>query len=268
MNKTNTLSDAAKRIDRAGLQVDAALDDLICNEILPGTGIEPATFYDGLSNIVIALAAKNQKLLERRDELQASLDRWYAGGPGGVDPSASEAFLREIGYLVPEGPDFEIETSDVDPEIATIAGPQLVVPVNNARYCINAANARWGSLYDALYGTDVIADEGEWAKGGGYNAARGDEVIRRSMEFLDTHVPWASASMATVRSLSVSDGDLVAVDAEGNSDRLSDPAQFVGYVGDPSAPSQILLKHHGCTSNWSSTRMTPSAGSTPRASKT
>ena len=184
-----------ERVEAGGLKVAKPLYDLVKDEIAPGTGIDPAALWADFAGILAELAPRNRALLARRDALQAQLDDWYRGRRGQpIDQGAYRAFLSDIGYLVPEGPDFTVTTANLDPEITRVAGPQLVVPVSNARYALNAANARWGSLYDALYGTDVIADEGALARAKGYNAARGAEVIRRAAAFLDEAAPLATGS--------------------------------------------------------------------------
>ena len=165
------------RIDKHGLQFDKTLHDFLTEKVLPETGVDPEAFFAGFSEIVHELAPKNRALLKTRDAMQERLDAWYKENGAPADMAAYEAFLREIGYILPEGEDFSVETDNVDPEIATIAGPQLVVPVMNARYALNAANARWGSLYDALYGTDAIAEDDGAEKGKGYNPKRGEKVI-------------------------------------------------------------------------------------------
>lgn len=165
------------RIDRGGLQVAAELAEFVRREALPGTGVEEGAFWRDFAAIVDDLTPKNQALLEKRDALQRELDDWYRDHGAPVDLEAYTAFLREIGYLLPEGPAFQVSTADVDPEIAAVAGPQLVVPVTNARYALNAANARWGSLYDALYGTDAIPEEGGAERSNGYNPVRGARVV-------------------------------------------------------------------------------------------
>ena len=166
------------RIKKGGLEIYSELHDLVVNEIIPGTGVDADQFWSSLESIIADLAPRNKELLAKRDAIQARMDEYYQANPGPIkDMAAYKAFLTEIGYLVPEGEAFSVSTDKVDPEIATIAGPQLVVPVKNARFALNAANARWGSLYDALYGTDMISDEGGAEKGGAYNPKRGAKVI-------------------------------------------------------------------------------------------
>jgi malate synthase len=230
-----------ERIEKFGLAVDRALHDMLENEALPGSGVEPDTFWKGLSDLVHELGPKNRALLARRDELQAKIDQWHLDRKGkAIDPAEYQAFLREIGYLLPEGPDFSIETANVDPEIASIPGPQLVVPVMNARYALNAANARWGSLYDALYGTDAMGDA---PTAGGYDPARGERVIAWARRFLDETVPLAVGSHADVTGYAVAKGALVARTANGETG-LKDPAAFVGHRGDAGDPSAILLRNN------------------------
>ncbi|MEL6167922.1 MAG: malate synthase G [Pseudomonadota bacterium] len=203
---------------RGRLKVDPVLARFVEDEALPGTGIAPAAFWSGLDALVHDLGPENRALLETRSDIQAAIDGWHKDRAGTAhDPVAYRVFLEEIGYLVPEGPDFQIDTSGVDAEIARIAGPQLVVPITNARYALNAANARWGSLYDALYGTDAL---GDLPSGGGYDAERGARVIGWAKAHLDKAVPLASGSWADVAELSVIDGALVPA--------LADPAQFIG----------------------------------------
>ncbi|MBT9372762.1 malate synthase G [Rhizobium sp. CSW-27] len=228
------------RIERQGLAVDEALHAFLVNEALPGSGIEADAFFAALSALVHDLAPKNRDLLARRDALQEQLDEWYRknGAPG--DGVAYEAFLRQIGYLLPEGPDFQVSTGNVDPEIAEIAGPQLVVPVMNARYALNAANARWGSLYDALYGTDAIAETDGAEKGAGYNPVRGARVIAWVRGFLDQSVPLSGAAWSEVTGLGV-DGTALVVKAGDRTAALADPAQFAGYRGPADQPTHVLL---------------------------
>lgn len=226
------------RISVHGLQVARELHDFINQEALPGSGVEPDKFWAGFAALATRLMPQNKALLSERDRLQAAIDGWHKANPAKpIDAAAYTAFLKEIGYLKPEGADFQIGTQNVDPEIATVAGPQLVVPLTNARFALNALNARWGSLYDALYGTDAISQEGDLASGKGYNQKRGDAVIAFAREALDKAAPLASGSWKDVTGLSVGNGAL--------NPALKDPAQFKGYVGDAKAPSQILLAHNG-----------------------
>jgi len=228
------------RQERAGLHIARALHDFIETEALAGSGIASDAFWAGFSAIAHDLAPRNRELLARRDELQLKLDQWYRDNGPAADLEAYKAFLAEIGYLVPEGPAFAVTTAHVDPEIAEVAGPQLVVPVMNARYALNAANARWGSLYDALYGTDAIAETDGAEKGTGYNPVRGAKVIAWARAFLDQSVPLKDGAWAGAGPLAVTDG-VLSVGATG----LANPAQFVGYRGDAAAPSAVLLKTNG-----------------------
>ena len=237
-----------------GLQVAHALAEFIEERALPGTGVDPAAFWAGFDRMVRELSGKNAALLEKRADMQARIDAWHRANPGRPDPSAYQAFLREIGYLVPEGPDFEVETANVDPEIATIAGPQLVVPITNARYALNAANARWGSLYDALYGTDAL---GTPAPVGGYDRRRGGRVVTWTKTHLRGIFPLAEpdTSWAHVEAVRIVDGELEVsllprltsrdgAGARASVSRLRDPSQFAGYKGDPANPSSVLLKRN------------------------
>ncbi|MBO9134853.1 malate synthase G [Rhizobium sp. B230/85] len=234
-----------KRIDKNGLQIDAALHDFLVDEALPGSSVAADAFFAGFSAIVHDLAPKNRALLARRDELQLQIDDWYRKNGAPTDMEAYQAFLREIGYLLPEGPDFTVSTAHVDAEIATIAGPQLVVPVMNARYALNAANARWGSLYDALYGTDAIPESDGADKGKGYNPTRGAKVIAWVRDFLDAAVPLSGASWKDVTGFAVVDGKLDVTAAIGKPVELTSAAQFAGYLGDSAAPTHLLLKNNG-----------------------
>jgi malate synthase len=230
------------RIEAFGLKVARPLHEMIEREALPGTGIAPDAFWKGLSSLVHELGPRNRELLATRDAIQAKLDTWHQARRGQPhDATAYTAFLREIGYLVPEGPDFSIDTSGVDPEISSIPGPQLVVPVMNARYALNAANARWGSLYDALYGTDAMGDA---PAPGGYDAARGARVIAWAKAFLDEAAPLANGSHASVSAYRVAGGALQAITPAGTTG-LADPALFAGYRGPADAPSAVLLRHNG-----------------------
>ena len=237
----------SERIDAGGLSVARPLYELIRDEIAPGTGIEPEAFWTALAGIVDDLGPRNRALLRRRDELQAQIDQWHLARRGQpVDLPAYRAFLAGIGYLEPEGPDFSVTTGNVDPEIARIAGPQLVVPVNNARYALNAANARWGSLYDALYGTDAIPEDGGAERGGAFNPVRGERVVAAANAFLDAQVPLAQGTgYADVDRFRIENGVLVATRADDTELGLADPDQFAGFQGDPAAPALILLRHHG-----------------------
>ena len=231
-------------VDAAGLRVAAELHQFIETEALPGTGIESGAFWQGFADLIARHAPRNAELLAERDRLQAAIDDWHRTRRGQkVDPAAYEAFLREIGYLRPEPGDVKVTSERVDREIAAIAGPQLVVPVMNARYALNAANARWGSLYDALYGTDAIPESGGLERGKAYNPRRGAAVVARGRAFLDDHFPLATGSHADVRAWRVHNGHLAAV-LESGETGLKHAAQFAGYRGEPAAPTAVLLRHH------------------------
>ena len=232
------------RVEINGLKIARELHDFAINEALPGTGVDAQTFWDALSDIVHALSPRNRALLSHRDELQARIDAWHRENGAPADLETYEAFLREIGYLLPEGLDFKVSTSDVDSEIAEVAGPQLVVPITNARYALNAANARWGSLYDALYGTDAIAEADGADRGAGYNPKRGERVIGWARRFLDESAPLDGASWADATGLVVQNGRL-AVRTEHALAALKDPAQFVGYRGDATDPQEVALARNG-----------------------
>jgi malate synthase len=228
-----------------GIEVAPILRDFLEQEALPGTGVAAGAFWSGLGALLRELAPLNAALLARRDALQARLDAWHRRHPGAAGFGAPyEALLREIGYLVPEGPAFEIGTTNVDAEIATLAGPQLVVPVSNARYALNAANARWGSLYDALYGTDAIAESDGAARGASFNPVRGQRVVAYGREVLDQYFPLASGTHRDASSYRVADGRLLVRVAAADV-ALQTPAVFAGYQGDAGAPSVVLLRHHG-----------------------
>ena len=234
------------RIECAGLQVDETLHALLVNDIAPGTGVDPDTFWQGVVDIWATLGPENQRLLAERESLQKQIDQWHRDRKGeAFDAAAYEAFLREIGYLHPEPEPFSISTENVDAEIAHIAGPQLVVPVMNARYALNAANARWGSLYDALYGTDAIPEDNGAERGGAYNPIRGDRVIAWARDFLDTHCQLTGGTHADATAYAISAGALSVQQASGDSATLSDPSQFVGYSGNAAAPESVLLCHNG-----------------------
>ena len=233
------------RIEKHGLAIEAVLHDFLVKEALPGLGLDADRYFAEFSAIVHDLAPKNRDLLARRDALQQRLDDWYRQHGAPTDMDAYQAFLREIGYLLPEGSDFQVGTTNVDPEIASIAGPQLVVPVMNARYALNAANARWGSLYDALYGTDAISEADGAEKGKGYNPKRGEKVIAWVRTFLDNAVPLVDWSWKDVAGLTIKDGALAITSTDGEHVAPKDPSHFAGYRGDPAAPTNILLKNNG-----------------------
>ncbi|MEQ8514791.1 MAG: malate synthase G, partial [Chromatocurvus sp.] len=240
---------ASNRVDRAGLKVAAELNQLVANEVLPGTGVDVDTFWQGFANCLDELHPVNKALLIRRDELQAQIDAYHAERHGkALDAEDYKAFLKDIGYLLPEPADFTIATENVDEEIAHIAGPQLVVPVMNARFSLNAANARWGSLYDAFYGTDILPEEPGREKGDSYNPARGELVVAKVAQYLDSIVPLTEASHSDVISYEIATGadgrrHLRALLDNGGNTGLVDEDQFVGYVNEE-APSSVLLKHN------------------------
>jgi malate synthase len=234
------------RVAAEGLKVAKILHDFVVDEVIPGTGIEASAFWRGLDRIVRDFAPRNRALLQKRDVLQNKIDDWYRGRRGQpVDETAHKAFLAEIGYLVPEGQPFKVDSANVDAEIAAIAGPQLVVPVSNARYALNAANARWGSLYDALYGSDAIPRDAAGAQHKGYDPERGKRVIAWARRFLDEAVPLAAGSHADVRGYTISKAALAATLQGGRTVALKEPRQFRGYRGDPGAPAAILLVNNG-----------------------
>ena len=234
------------RIEAGALQVDKEMYDFINDEALPGTGIAPEAFWSGFDKLIHDLSLRNRELLATRDELQVRIDAWYQESGGQAsDLPAYKAVLLEIGYLLPEGDDFTVSTTNVDPEISTIAGPQLVVPLTNARYSLNAANARWGSLYDALYGTDAISEVDGAARAGGYNKVRGGRVIAFARDFLDASAPLASGSHRDATSYAVVNGALAVTLEDGSVSGLRAPSKFAGYAGDAAAPSAVLLKNNG-----------------------
>lgn len=236
----------AVRVDHAGLQIDQDLYTFINDEAMPGTDVDAQAFWDGFSKIVHELGPENKALVAKRELLQAKIDAWHKENKDKhSDLEGYKAFLKEIGYLEEEGADFKVDTQNVDPEIADVAGAQLVVPIMNARYALNAANARWGSLYDALYGTDAISEEDGAEKSGGYNPIRGAKVIAWARAHLSEAAPLAQGDWENVTSFAVADGGLLVTLSSGSSTTLADQGQFVGYQGDPAAPTMVMLKKNG-----------------------
>ncbi len=232
-------------IQASGLQIAAQLYDLVEKEIAPGTGIEAATFWASLARILSGLTPRNRELLATRDELQARIDAWHQERAGQAhDPVAYKEFLEQIAYLLPEGEDFAVTTDNVDAEIAGQPGPQLVVPAKNARFALNAANARWGSLYDALYGTDAIPETEGAEKGEDYNPVRGEKVIAFARDHLDQATPLAQGSHKQVVAYAVIDRQLAATLTDGSQTGLREPGKFAGYRGQADKPSAILLRNH------------------------
>jgi len=235
-----------QRVQVGSLQIADVLYRFVAERVIPGTGIENESFWASLENILTVLGPKNRALLARRDELQAIIDAWnrrHAGQP--IDYVAYKQFLQEIGYLLPPCEDFRVSTDNVDSEISEVAGPQLVVPVTNARYALNAANARWGSLYDALYGTNVIAESEGTDRSAAFNPARAAKVVEYVMAFLDRVLPLQQSGHAQVAQYAVIDGTLTLTLEDGGTTGLQQPESFAGYQGDPSAPSAVLLRNHG-----------------------
>ena len=234
------------RVVVGNLRVAQNLYDFITNEAIPGTDINPESFWAGVDKLVTDLTPRNDELLAQRDQLQAQIDKWHRQHViGGFTLDDYKQFLTSIGYLQPVPEDFTVATTGVDAEITSTAGPQLVVPILNARFALNAANARWGSLYDALYGTDVISEDGGAEKGSSYNTVRGDKVIAYARRFLDDAVPLVDASYRDVARFLIEDGRLEVVLGNDDVTGLADGAQFAGYTGDPSAPNSLLLVNHG-----------------------
>ncbi|KEZ75654.1 malate synthase G, partial [Salinisphaera hydrothermalis C41B8] len=232
-----------QRIERAGLQIGKPLYDLI-ETALPGTGIDSEMFWAELAALVEEFGPKNAALLKHRVDLQETLDKWHREHRGDAfDRDAYRQLLTELEYIVPDVDDFSVSTDHVDPEIATVPGPQLVVPITNARFALNAANARWGSLYDALYGADIIPETDGAEKGKSYNPKRGAKVVAHAAEFLDAHFPLDGGSHADAQAYRIDNGRL-AVDIGSDHVGLADPRQFVGHQGTASAPSAVLLVHH------------------------
>ena len=231
------------RIQKGKLAIAKELYDFIENEALLGSGLDSATYWKNFEQVVVDLSPKNKTLLAKRDDLQAKIDEWHRNNK--FELEAYKAFLKEIGYLLPEVEDFQISTENVDEEIALLAGPQLVVPVRNARYCLNAANARWGSLYDALYGFDVISDENGAEKGKGYNPVRGEKVVAFAKNFLNETFPLVSGSHADATQYAVAHNALVVTLKDGTQTTLAHAAQFVGYNGEAAKPTEIVFKNNG-----------------------
>ncbi len=235
-----------ERVAVGSLKVARSLCDFVNEEALPCTGISPEQFWSGLDRVVYELAPKNRALLEKRDRLQAEIDAWHREKRGRhFELGEYKVFLQKIGYLQPEGPDFLVSTVNVDPEIAEVAGPQLVVPVMNARYALNAANARWGSLYDALYGTDAIPEDGGAERGKGYNPVRGQRAIAFARGVLDEAAPLDGASWGDATGLAIRGGKLVVSTGERGGVGLKDSDRLAGYEGSEAAPSVVLLRNHG-----------------------
>jgi malate synthase len=235
------------RVKVGNLRVAQVLYDFVNDEALPGTGLDPDTFWSGVDKVVADLTPKNQELLAYRDDLQARIDKWHRQRViEPIDPEAYRQFLTEIGYLLPQPDDFTISTAGVDDEITTTAGPQLVVPILNARFALNAANARWGSLYDALYGTDVISEDDGAEKGTSYNKVRGDKVIAYARRFLDGAAPLANGAWSDATGIKIDEGQLIVELGDEQSTGLATPEQFVGYTGELGSPSwSVLLRNHG-----------------------
>ncbi|QZP33967.1 malate synthase G [Pseudomonas sp. DR48] len=235
-----------EHVQVGGLQVAKVLFDFVNNEAIPGTGLTADKFWAGADKVIHDLAPKNKALLAKRDDIQARIDGWHQARAGQAhDAVAYKAFLQDIGYLLPEAADFQVTTQNVDDEIARMAGPQLVVPVMNARFALNASNARWGSLYDALYGTDAISEANGAEKGKGYNKVRGDKVIAFARAFLDEAAPLAAGSHVDSTGYKIVDGKLVVALKGGSNSGLRNDAQLIGFHGDASAPTAILLKNNG-----------------------
>ncbi|MFZ9036711.1 MAG: malate synthase G [Gammaproteobacteria bacterium] len=234
----------SSRIEISGLSVDRDLYDLVDKEVAPGSGVDSAAFWQAFADINQKMGPDNRRLLQLRDDMQAKLDAWHKNHFGRIDAAEYKAYLEEIGYLVPEGGDFQVTTPNVDDEVGVIAGPQLVVPVDNARYALNAANARWYSLYDALYGTDIILEVEGCKKTAKYNPVRGQQVIRYVRDFLDQAVPLAVGSHSYVIRYQVTSGKLVAVMGDGSKTELGWRECFAGYRGDPNEPSALLFRHN------------------------
>lgn len=241
---TDTATTHTRVNDR--MEVSNALYDLVVKDVLPGLGLEPDWFWSNVEAVIAELTPKNNVLLLKRYQMQAAIDTWHQSRCDAPhDHAKYMKFLRKLGYLQQEGPDFAVSPTHIDAEIASIAGPQLVVPVKNARYALNASNARWGSLYDALYGSDVIPEADGAQRGGAYNPVRGAKVIAYARAFLDRSAPLASGSHAHAMSYTVIDGRLEVTLGNGEKVGLAEPAKFAGYNGAPAAPHEVLLKNNG-----------------------
>jgi malate synthase len=231
-------------INHGSLKVSKELDDLINKKVCSGIDVNPDSFWDSLEKIIEEFTPKNKALLEKREDLQKKIDEWHLANNKPIDKAEYKNFLKEIGYLLEEADDFSIETKNVDPEIASIAGPQLVVPVMNARFALNAANARWGSLYDALYGTDVISEEEGAEKAGAYNPKRGAKVIEFSKKFLDENLPLSNGSYKDITAFQIKEGNLQITLSDQTQTTIEDDSKFIGYVGSEENPTGILLKNN------------------------
>ena len=231
-------------INHGSLKVSKELNDLINKKVCSGIDVNPDSFWDSLEKIIEEFTPKNKALLEKREDLQKKIDEWHLANNKPIDKAEYKNFLKEIGYLLEEADDFSIETKNVDPEIASIAGPQLVVPVMNARFALNAANARWGSLYDALYGTDVISEEEGAEKAGAYNPKRGAKVIEFSKKFLDENLPLSNGSYKDITAFQIKEGKLQITLSDQTQTTIEDDSKFIGYVGSEENPTGILLKNN------------------------
>ena len=235
----------SERVNYGNLQVDKELDNFLRNEVVEGLDIAPDQFWNSFEKILEEFGPRNKNLLDKRKDIQNQIDAWHLSNKDKAHSHEDYVhFLKEIGYLLEEGDDFDITTQNVDEEIRTVAGAQLVVPVMNARFALNAANARWGSLYDALYGTDMISEDGGAERAGPYNSARGDKVIAFSKNFLDESVGLSNGSYTDATGFKIKDGALEVRMSDQSTDTLKDPSQYIGYCGDADNPSSILLKNN------------------------
>ena len=235
----------SERVNYGNLQVDKELDNFLRNEVVEGLDIAPDQFWNSFEKILEEFGPRNKNLLDKRKDIQNQIDAWHLSNKDKAHSHEDYVhFLKEIGYLLEEGDDFDITTQNVDEEIKTVAGAQLVVPVMNARFALNAANARWGSLYDALYGTDMISEDGGAERAGPYNSARGDKVIAFSKNFLDESVGLSNGSYTDATGFKIKDGALEVRMSDQSTNTLKDPSQYIGYCGDADNPSSILLKNN------------------------